>query len=106
MTTNKNELLFQEDEDAPILTASISPDLAEPKWKILIVDDDEEVHTVTKMALRRFTFDRKAIKCISAYSAAEGQKTFIRKHGYSGYFAGCRHGRRRFRPQDGSLYSY
>lgn len=41
------------------------------KWKVLIVDDDKEVHEVTKLALRRFTFQEKSVEFISAYSAAD-----------------------------------
>ena len=73
MTTIDNQLLFQDEQEELALTEMFLPLAAEIKWKVLIVDDDEEVHTVTKMALRRFTFDGKAIEFISAYSAAEGQ---------------------------------
>ena len=40
-------------------------------WKVLIVDDEEEVHNITKMALRDSTFEEKPIKFISAYSGRE-----------------------------------
>lgn len=30
-------------------------------WKVLIVDDDSEVHVVTKMVLSRVTFEDKKI---------------------------------------------
>lgn len=70
---NDNELLFQEDEDAALFTEILLSPSNEQRWKILIVDDEEEVHTVTKMALRRFTFDSKAINFLSAYSAAEAK---------------------------------
>jgi len=43
-------------------------------WKVLIVDDDSEVHVVTKMVLSRVTFDDKKIRFFSAYSGAEGKK--------------------------------
>jgi len=74
MTTNDLELLFQEDQTATILTENRYFPTMEKKWKVLIVDDDEEVHIVTKMALRRFTFDGKGVHFLSAYSAAEGKK--------------------------------
>ncbi len=44
--------------------------LVEP-WKILIVDDDMDVHHVTKLALKRFHFLGRPLQLISAYSAAE-----------------------------------
>ncbi len=74
MIVNDDELLFQEDLDGEILENTLSSPEAENKWKVLIVDDDEEVHNVTKMALRRFTFDGKSVDFLSAYSATEGKK--------------------------------
>jgi response regulator RpfG family c-di-GMP phosphodiesterase len=41
-------------------------------WKILIVDDDEEVHSITKLALRNFTFDERPLTFLHAYSGKEG----------------------------------
>jgi DNA-binding MarR family transcriptional regulator/CheY-like chemotaxis protein len=43
----------------------------ETSWKILIVDDEVEVHSVTRLALRDFTFAGKSLQFISAYSAQE-----------------------------------
>lgn len=43
-------------------------------WKILIVDDEPEVHAVTKLALSDFTFQGKNLSFISAYSGAEAKK--------------------------------
>ncbi|MFP4487486.1 MAG: DUF3369 domain-containing protein [Campylobacterales bacterium] len=40
-------------------------------WKILIVDDDEEVHSVTKFALSGFELDGKKLEFFDAYSAKE-----------------------------------
>ncbi|MDX1538249.1 DUF3369 domain-containing protein [Arsukibacterium sp.] len=43
-------------------------------WKVLIVDDEPEVHTVTKLALSDFTFNNKSLEFISAYSGAEARQ--------------------------------
>jgi diguanylate cyclase (GGDEF)-like protein len=40
-------------------------------WIILIVDDDTEVHSFTKLALRNFTYDQQPLQFLSAYSAKE-----------------------------------
>ena len=40
-------------------------------WKIMIVDDDQEVHTITKMVLSDFTFDNKGVEFVSVYSQKE-----------------------------------
>jgi len=43
-------------------------------WKVLIVDDDEQIHAVTKMVLSDFVFREQSLQFISAYSAAEGRE--------------------------------
>src|SRR4028118_1289419 len=61
-----DDLLFTEDES--------EPPQPEESWKILIVDDDAEVHNVTRLALKNFTFEGKALKFINAYSGQEAKK--------------------------------
>jgi len=41
-------------------------------WKVLVIDDEEEVHVVTRMVLGDMRFEGKPIECLSAYSAQEG----------------------------------
>lgn len=48
-------------------------------WKILLVDDDLEVHQATKLILKYFTYAEKYLKFISAYSGTEA-KELIRLH--------------------------
>lgn len=43
-------------------------------WRVLIVDDDQEVHTVTRLILAKTVFKQRAIELLSAYSAAEAQQ--------------------------------
>lgn len=43
-------------------------------WKILIVDDEPEVHAVTKLALSDFIFQGKNLAFFSAYSGAEAKQ--------------------------------
>ncbi|MDP3302007.1 MAG: response regulator, partial [Sulfuricurvum sp.] len=45
-------------------------------WIILIVDDDLEVHSITKLALHDFVYDRRKLLFLSAYSAAEATSAF------------------------------
>ena len=40
-------------------------------WKLFIVDDDRDIHTVTKLALKDLKFKGKSISFESAYSAKE-----------------------------------
>ena len=41
-------------------------------WKVAIVDDEEDIHTITKMALKRFKLDDRGVEFFHAYSAKEG----------------------------------
>ncbi|MFY8299294.1 DUF3369 domain-containing protein [Pseudoalteromonas sp. SS15] len=54
--------------------SSKSKDENKPSWKILIVDDEPDVHAVTKLTLSRFEFDDKGVEFISAYSGEEARK--------------------------------
>lgn len=49
-------------------------------WKILIVDDDPEIHSVTKLALEEFTFEGSPIEFLSAFSAAEARELLRTEH--------------------------
>lgn len=67
-----DELIFadeDETEDKPIAGS----------WKILIVDDEIEIHNITKLALNEFIFENKEIAFISAYSGKEA-KEIIEAH--------------------------
>ena len=49
------------------------------KWKVLIADDEKDVHDVTVLALKRLAFDSREIEFISAFSAAEARDV-LREH--------------------------
>ncbi|MEA3289543.1 MAG: DUF3369 domain-containing protein [Campylobacterota bacterium] len=67
MLENKNdELLFAQDEET-----TTTEELSNNRWKILVVDDESDVHNVTKLALKDFSYDNKKLEFISAYSAKE-----------------------------------
>lgn len=76
MDTNNNELddllFLDEDEDSDV--ESIFRD----NWKILIVDDEEVVHSTTKLVLSDFEFDSKGIEFISAYTSEEAKEMLKR----------------------------
>lgn len=42
-------------------------------WKILIVDDEPEIHSVTKLVLNDFIFDGRKLQFLSAYSAQQAK---------------------------------
>jgi response regulator RpfG family c-di-GMP phosphodiesterase len=43
-------------------------------WRILIVDDEVDIHTVTKMALKRFELEGRGVEFLSAYNSNEAIK--------------------------------
>ena len=49
-------------------------------WKILIVDDEEEVHHITKLVLAGFAFAGRKLEFISAYSSKQAKDCLERAH--------------------------
>ncbi|GHE97345.1 DUF3369 domain-containing protein [Thalassotalea profundi] len=47
-----------------------------PPWKVVIVDDDDEVHKITKMSLSSFEFEHKKLEFIHLYSGKDAKKYF------------------------------
>jgi response regulator RpfG family c-di-GMP phosphodiesterase len=45
-----------------------------PTWKVMIVDDEPEVHNVTRLVLGNFRFENRGIEFIHAYSANEARQ--------------------------------
>ncbi|OEF07307.1 response regulator [Vibrio genomosp. F10] len=68
-----NDDFFADEEEA-------QDKVPQKPWNVLIVDDDEEIHRVTKMALRSFEFENRPLNFISAYSAKEGESAFLTNH--------------------------
>lgn len=48
-------------------------------WKVLIVDDEQDIHNVTKLAFEDFSFEQKNILFLSAFSVEEAKK-LIQEH--------------------------
>lgn len=67
MSINKNNFLKKESSNEH--QASV-----EAYWKVLIVDDEEDIHHVTHLVFRDFVFEGKKIHFLSAYSAGEAKK--------------------------------
>ena len=59
-----DELIFAEETEEEIIETTGT-------WKILIVDDVEDMHTFTKLALKGFIFNGKGLEFISAFSGKE-----------------------------------
>ena len=42
-------------------------------WRVLVVDDEPDVHTITKLALSRFELDGRGLEFLHAHSAAQAR---------------------------------
>jgi two-component system, cell cycle response regulator len=70
--TDELELADEIDQASPV----VLPQNLEP-WKILIVDDEVEIHNITRLALGDFTFENKKLQFLSAYSGADARQVMI-----------------------------
>ncbi len=67
MQEENDNIVFAAEEDS-------SRHLGGNRWKLIIVDDDMEVHNVTKMVLADFTFEKKGMDIYSAYNSQEAME--------------------------------
>ena len=57
--------------------SSAAPKLA--PWKVLLVDDEPDIHDITKLTLSRFRLDGRALTFLHAYSGAEAKEVLARE---------------------------
>ncbi len=57
-------------------TSSVAPalDSSGNAWKVLLVDDEPDVHEITRIALKKFVYDGKGLELTSAYSATQARE--------------------------------
>ncbi len=70
---NKNDLLFGDtehnaDQDKQPVAFNHSP------WKIMIIDDDKSIHSVSQMVLKNFSYKNRGLEFIHGYSGDEACK--------------------------------
>lgn len=65
--TKDDEIIFFDEEDEETSENQLV-------WKILIVDDDNEVHRVTRLALQNLKYEGRPISFLSAHSGQEAVK--------------------------------
>lgn len=71
MTDSNDENWLLDDDEAPAVPAGLmAPD--QRLWRVLIVDDDVDVHAVTRLALRNVSFKDRELELFSAYSGRQG----------------------------------
>lgn len=70
-----DDLLFvAEDDNSP--NAMAQKVAAGQPWKIMVIDDDEGVHSSTRFALERVLVDGRPIEIVDVYSADEAREYF------------------------------
>ncbi|MDP2537602.1 bifunctional diguanylate cyclase/phosphodiesterase [Alteromonas stellipolaris] len=74
---DNDELIFLDDDGSSDIDTTIYKE-----WNILIVDDDEEIHTVTRLALSDLIVNDRKLNFLHAYSAKEA-KTLLHDYGKS-----------------------
>jgi response regulator RpfG family c-di-GMP phosphodiesterase len=67
-----SDLLFGDDDAPEESSESLTP--ARVNWRILIVDDEEQVHKVTSLVLAGCQFDQADVDIVHAYSMAEAKR--------------------------------
>ncbi|NEW06596.1 DUF3369 domain-containing protein [Paenibacillus sp. SYP-B3998] len=68
---DQDELLFADEEDTDSV---VEAEGDQEPWVVLIVDDEKQIHQVTKMVLQDFEFDGKKLEFHSAFSAHEAKQ--------------------------------
>ena len=72
-----DEIIFANEDDDELFLANDAINIknhSQDSWKILLVDDDVEIHKVTKLALGDLEFEGKPLTFFSAYSAKEAKQ--------------------------------
>lgn len=68
MADDDDELVFAPEEAPAVRSTAARP------WPILIVDDEPEVHTVTRLVLADYTFQTRPLRFLGAGSASEARR--------------------------------
>ena len=78
--TMDDELTFAEEDELAFADEDASEEGSDERtvspWKILLVDDEPNVHQVTKLALDDLKVDHRGVELISAFSGQEGRARF------------------------------
>ncbi|MBP7336064.1 DUF3369 domain-containing protein [Niveispirillum sp.] len=69
MAGGDDEFLFK--EEGPEVPVAPDMSVSRQPWLILIVDDDPEVHAMTRLVMKKFTYRGRPVQFLSAYSAEE-----------------------------------
>ncbi|WP_218355143.1 bifunctional diguanylate cyclase/phosphodiesterase [Alteromonas lipotrueiana] len=68
-----NDKLVFLDEDAQASESGLS----EKFWNVLVVDDDEETHTITRLSLANLVVNKRQLNFLHAYSASQAREMLL-----------------------------
>ena len=68
--SDKNSSLFA-DDNSQIDIEKTKPVVDGPLWKVMIVDDDKDMHDVSTLVLKHFTYKDRGLELLHAYSGQE-----------------------------------
>ena len=72
---DSDELLFADDgPDDPLFSGEDTTPQPQQGWKVMIVDDEHEIHNITKLSLADFSFDGKPLTFVNAHSGHEARE--------------------------------
>ena len=71
-----SEFLFQDEPDE--IDSSSNEKSRNKVWRILIIDDDESVHQVTKLVLGNVEIEGRALEIVSVFSSKEAQEMLLK----------------------------
>ncbi|MDB5961259.1 MAG: hypothetical protein JWP59_2553 [Massilia sp.] len=72
-----DDLVFLDEHSAG--TEGATDALPGPVWRVMIVDDDDDVHTTTTFALGNLEMQQRPLEFLHAYSAAEARELLARE---------------------------
>ncbi len=71
-----DDVVFQDDEALFAQDEATSSSQEENSWEVLIIDDEEDVHQLTRFVLEDYVYQGKKLNFFSAYSAQEAKALF------------------------------
>ena len=67
----RNELLFPDESLDAVTQEGTSANATQKPWKIMIVDDEEMIHSLTKIVLKEYTFEGRVLEFVSGFSGED-----------------------------------
>jgi signal transduction histidine kinase/FixJ family two-component response regulator len=74
----ESDNLFKDNKVTIAQEKPAQPNAGTDSWKVLLVDDEEDIHSVTRMALKGFTYQGREIEFIHAYSGEEARPLLLK----------------------------